>query len=62
MSLSIRTLVQIISILAMHHCPKVIRRIFDEEADACSRAYKYLSPDAKKAVDGINQQKNKQGS
>ncbi|MCE2507270.1 MAG: hypothetical protein J4F36_12550 [Nitrosopumilaceae archaeon] len=59
MSLSIRTLVQIINILAMHRHQKVVRRVINEEADKCSKAYSHLSPDAKKAVDDLGQHKNK---
>ncbi|MEW6589357.1 MAG: hypothetical protein AB1299_09375 [Thermoproteota archaeon] len=62
MSLSIRTLVQIINILAMHRYPKVVRRLLKEEADKCSKAYGHLSPDAKKTVDDSSRQQNKQGS
>jgi hypothetical protein len=62
MSLSIRTLVQIINILAMHRYPKVVRRILKEEADKCSKAYGHLSPDAKKTVDELGQQRNEKGS
>lgn len=62
MSLSIRTLVQIINILATHRYPKVVRRVVKEEPDKCSKAYDRLSPDAKKTVDYLGRQKNKQGS
>ena len=62
MTLSIRTLVQILNILAMHRYPKVVRRVITEETDKCSKAYGHLSPDAKKAVDDLGQQKNKLGS
>ncbi|CAE6486031.1 hypothetical protein [Candidatus Nitrosotenuis uzonensis] len=63
MSLSIRTLVQIINILAMHRHQKVVRRLLKEEADKCAKAYSHLSPDAKKTVDDSrSRQKNNQGS
>ncbi|MFY9299904.1 MAG: hypothetical protein WAO91_01770 [Candidatus Nitrosotenuis sp.] len=62
MSLSVRTLVQVINILAMHRYPKVVRRLLKEEADKCSTAYGHLSPDAKRAVDELGQQKNEKGS
>ncbi|MEW6044201.1 MAG: hypothetical protein AB1608_08050 [Thermoproteota archaeon] len=62
MSLSVRTLVQILNILAMHRYQKVARRLLKEEADKCSKAYSHLSPDAKKTVDDSSRQENKQGS
>ncbi|MCA2003865.1 MAG: hypothetical protein LDL06_03775 [Candidatus Nitrosotenuis sp.] len=62
MSLSVRTLVQILNILAMHRYQKVARRLLKEEADKCAKAYSHLSPDAKKTVDDSSRQENKQGS
>ncbi|KER05764.1 hypothetical protein AAA799E16_01552 [Marine Group I thaumarchaeote SCGC AAA799-E16] len=50
---------QIINILAMHRYPKIVRRVINEEADKCSKAYAHLSPDAKKTVDDLGQHKNK---
>ncbi|MCA2003755.1 MAG: hypothetical protein LDL06_03200 [Candidatus Nitrosotenuis sp.] len=62
MSLSVRTLVQIINILAAHRYPKVVRRLLKEEQDKCSKAYSHLSPEAKKTVDDSSRQENNQGS
>jgi len=63
MALSVRTLVQLLNILALHRYPKVVRRLLKEEADKCSKAYSRLSPDAKETVDDTSQQKdNKSGS
>lgn len=58
MALSVRTLVQLLNILAMHHYPKVLGRLLKEEANKCSKAYSHLNPDAKETVDDVSQQKD----
>lgn len=61
--ITVRTLVQLLNILAVHRYPKVVRRLLKEETDKCSKAYSHLNPDAKETVDEASQQKdNKTGS